>query len=133
MSASAYKPLYATLVTALAREGIYVGRTAGYPRVEVHTINEGERLVKDGSLRMVSATVESMTTDSLISAEQMNAANLSTIGALTQTSDNQWKIVGVVETQLQDLTETADTQTIIYRLLQNIEVYLEPLPVAATN
>ena len=46
---SAYAPLYSAVVARLARRGVTVGGTAAIPRIEVHTITEGERLDKDGA------------------------------------------------------------------------------------
>jgi hypothetical protein len=36
-----------------------------------------------------------------------------------------WRLVGIVPDQLQDLTETADTAKIIYRLLQGFNAWVE--------
>ena len=62
---SAYGPVYAAVVARLERPGVRVGRGAGYPRIEVHTITEGERLDKEGMLRQLSFTVESIGNASL--------------------------------------------------------------------
>ena len=73
------------------------------PRIEVHTITEGERLDKDGALRQFSFTVESIGNASLAATTGMNEKNI----------------------ELQDLTETADTSKIIYRLLQGFTAWVE--------
>ena len=126
MSASAYKAIYSAIVSKLTRTGVSVGRTAGYPRVEVHSITENERMDKGGSVRVLSLTVESMTTSSLVAADTLNTGNLTLLATLNGTAaGTAWRIIGILPTQLQDLTETSDTQRIIYRLLQGLDIYVE--------
>ena len=45
---SGYRTIYKALVSRLERQGVTVGGTAKYPRVEVHSIREQERLDKEG-------------------------------------------------------------------------------------
>lgn len=125
MSASAYKAVYSAIVSKLTRTGVSVGRTAGYPRVEVHSITENERMDKGGSVRVLALTVESMTTSSLVAADTLNEGNLALLDTMNGTRAGAFRIVGIVPTQLQDLTETSDTQRIIYRLLQGLDIYVE--------
>lgn len=121
---SAYGTIYSAVVSRLTRTGVRVGGTAGYPRIEVHTITEGERLEKEGQLRIVSMTVESMSDSSLGAAVTMNDDNLRLLTENDFTLDG-WNCIGIVPTQLQDLTETSDSAKIIYRLLQQVDIYLE--------
>lgn len=126
MSASAYKAIYSAIVSKLTRTGVSVGRTAGYPRIEVHSITENERMDKGGSVRVLSLTVESMTTSSLVAADTLNTGNLTLLATLNGTvAGTAWRIIGILPTQLQDLTETSDTKRIIYRLLQGLDIYVE--------
>ena len=125
MSASAYKAIYSAIVSKLTRTGVSVGRTAGYPRIEVHSITENERMDKGGSVRVLALTVESMTTSSLVAADTLNEGNLALLDTMNGTRAGAFRIVGIVPTQLQDLTETSDTQRIIYRLLQGLDIYVE--------
>ena len=127
MSASAYKAIYSAIVSKLTRTGVSVGRTAGYPRVEVHSITENERMDKGGSVRVLALTVESMTTSSLVAADTLNEGNLALLETMNGTQAGAFRIVGIVPTQLQDLTETSDTQRIIYRLLQGLDIYVEAI------
>lgn len=121
---SAYGPLGAALVTRLQRDGVYVGRTAGYPRVETHSFVEGERLDKDGRLRSVTCTVESMSTRSKVEAAEINEENLR---RLTETGleVTGWTCLGVEPGNLQDIDEVSDTQKVLYRLLQEVTIYME--------
>lgn len=121
---SAYQTIYAAVVSRLSRQGVRVGSTAGYPRVEVHSITEGERQEKEGQFRVVSLTVESISDNSLGQAVGMNDDNLRllTKDAFSLTG---WTCIGVLPVQLQDLTETSDSAKIIYRILQSFDIYLE--------
>lgn len=126
---SAYRALRATLTERLSREGVYVGTTSGYPRIEIHSVTENERLDKSGSLRNMTAIIEVMTTDSLVHAHELNNENLGIIcNPPIDPSAHGFRLVGQTITQLQDLPETSDTQNTIYRMLQNIDFFLEKLP-----
>ena len=121
---SAYDAVYSAVVSRLTRAGVTVGKTAFLPRIEVHTITEGNRQDKGGAVRVVSLTVESMSNASLGAATEMNEKNLKllTQSALSMTG---WDFVGIVPDQLQDLTESSDSDKIVYRLLQSFNVYVQ--------
>lgn len=121
---SAYHPVYAAVVARLEREGVRVGKGAGYPRIEVHTITEGERLDKEGMLRQFSLTVESIGNASLAATASMNEKNVELLTS-ELTLPEGWNCLGVLPDQLQDLTESADSAKIIYRLLQGFTIYVE--------
>jgi len=121
---SAYHPVYAAVVARLEREGVRVGKGAGYPRIEVHTITEGERLDKEGMLRQFSLTVESIGNASLSATADMNERNVELLTS-ELTMPEGWRCVGVLPDQLKDLTESADSAKIIYRLLQGFTIYVE--------
>lgn len=129
---SAYGPFYAAVVSRLERTGVRVGKTAGYPRVEVHSITEGERLDKEGQLRQLSFTVESIGNASLPATTQMNEDNIRLLTS-ELTLPEGWNCLGVVPDQLQDLTETADTARIIYRLLQGFTIFVERVKTEANT
>lgn len=121
---SAYHPVYAAVVARLERTGVRVGKGAGYPRIEVHTITEGERLDKEGQLRQFSLTVESIGNASLSATADMNEKNVELLTS-ELTLPEGWRCLGVLPDQLQDLTESADSAKIIYRLLQGFTIYVE--------
>lgn len=121
---SAYGDVYSALKARLDRPGVRVGGTAGYPRVEIHSIREGERQDKDGALRTVTLTVESISKSSLGEAVAMNDDNLRLLTE-TELEIDGWDCLGVVPTQLQDLSETSDSAKILYRILQELNVFLE--------
>ena len=131
---SAYKAVVTSFVRLFRRTGVYVGEGANYPRVEVHTVSESERLDKGDALRRLSATVESISAKSMTECNDLLQENLRLLaeGTLANVAPEGFAVVGIIPTQLQDLTESSDTQRIIYRLLQQVDVYVsrvgEPTP-----
>ena len=123
---SAYRDIYSAVVARLERTGVNVGRTAGCPRVEVHSIREQERLDKEGALRQVTMTVESISNTSLGEAVTMNEDNLRLLTEY-ELELTGWNCLGIVPSQLQDLPETSDTNKILYRILQEFTVFLEKI------
>ena len=121
---SGYRTIYNALVSRLSRSVVTVGKTAKVPRVEIHSIREGERLDKDGALRQISVIVESISNTSLGNATTMNEDNLKLLSENELELDG-WTCLGVLPVQLQDLTESSDTNKIIYRLLQEVTIFLE--------
>ena len=55
----------------------------------------------------------------------MNKENLHRMLEKGMMLDEGWQIVGVVAGQAQELSETTDTKAIIYRLRQNMTIYVE--------
>lgn len=123
MKQSAFKELTAALTKMLSRPGVFVGETAGYPRVEIHTITENERLDKAGKLRLLTATIETITSNSLVYAHELNDDNLRRIDALKLS--NGFSLLGSIPTQLQTTSESSDTQTTLYRMMQSVDFYIE--------
>ena len=123
---SALSAVYKTLVSGLTRKGVKVGGTASYPRVEVHSVVEQEPTDKDGILRVITCIVESMSEDRMADVLSMNEGNLDLLRKALSL-DTSWRIIDIIPGQLQELTESAETNKILYRLLQNITVYVERL------
>lgn len=122
---SAQGEVYKALRSQLLRPDVPVGDTAEFPRVEIHSFAENAPTDKDGIVRTVSCTVESMSTRSYGDAVAMNEGNLERL------SEDGWHIIGkgftilsVVPDQLTELTEVLDTQDILYRQLQRINVII---------
>lgn len=123
---TAYKFIYGSLVAALQRQGVKVGTTAGYPRVELHSFIENQSLDKEGKVRQISCVMESISDTSLEDAIYLNEINLEKVMPL-ETENTQFRILGVLPTQLQDLTETLETKAILYRQLQSLDITIEQL------
>ena len=121
---SALGNVYKAVRQALTRTGVYVGETADYPRVEIHSITESEWLDK-GSLKTVSCIVECISDKRIADVIEMNAENLRRMLESQLNLDKGWKFVGVIPGQLQSLTETTETKEILYRLLQNVTIYVQ--------
>lgn len=120
---SAQGEVYKALRRQLLRDGIPVGETAGYPRIEIHSFTENSPADKDGMVRTLSCIVESMSVKSYGDAVQMNEYNLAKLMA------DGWgvigegfTVIGVTPDQLTELTETLETKEILYRQLQRINV-----------
>lgn len=123
---SGYRTIYNALVSRLSREGVTVGKTAKVPRVEIHSIREQGRLDKDGALRQINLIVESISNASLGDAVTMNEDNLKLLTEY-ELELTGWRCLGILPVQLQDLTESSDTNKILYRQLQEVTIYLEKL------
>lgn len=121
---SAQGEIYKALRKQLLRPGIPVGETADYPRVEIHSFTENAPQDKDGCLRSMSCIVESMSVRSYGDAVEMNGENLSRLFDDGWGIEKDFTIVGVTPDQLTELTETLDTQDILYRQLQRINVLI---------
>lgn len=121
---SAQGEVYKALRRQLLRPGIPVGETAGYPRVEIHSFTENAPQDKDGCLRSMSCIVESMSVKSYGDSVSMNADNLERLLADGWGVDKGFTILGITPDQLTELTETLETQEILYRQLQRINVLI---------
>lgn len=122
---SAIGAIYRALVGKLTRKGVNVGGTASYPRVEVHSIIEGAPLDKDGKIKSLTCTVECISEDRLASVLQMNADNLDLLLASSLNIDKPWHIISIDAGVTQQLTETSETNAILYRIIQDLTIYVE--------
>ena len=123
---SALGAVFKGLRSSLTRTGVNVGGTADYPRVEIHSITESEWMDK-GWMKRITCVVECLSDKRIADVVEMNHENLSRMLEQSIALDNDWKVVGFVAGQAQELTETTDTKAIIYRLLQNMTIYVERL------
>ena len=117
--------VFKALRAALLRKGVNVGDTAAYPRVEVHSITEGEPMDKGDMIRSLSCVVESIAESRLADTLAMNDENLSRLLSDSIGIEAPWHVIGIVRGQAQQVTETTETNAILYRLIQNITVFIE--------
>lgn len=122
---SAIGAIYKALVARLTRKGVHVGGTGAYPRVEVHSVIENPPMDKGGSIKSLTCTVECISEDRLASVLQMNADNLDLLLKDSLQIDQPWHIIGIDAGVAQQLTETSDTNAIIYRLIQDLTIHVE--------
>lgn len=118
-----YRGALAVVYRILA-ERLKSGGTASYPRVEVHSLSEGEPLDKGYQVRELEAVVESMSNASYGEAVQLDADAMSKIIGYTAEQDGV-RVLGIMPGQLTELTETADTQAILYRQIHRIKIIAE--------
>lgn len=121
---SAQGEVYKALRKQLLRDGIPVGETANYPRIEIHSFTENAPTDKDGMVRTLSCVVESMSVKSYGDAVMMNEGNLERLLEDGWGIDKGFTILGITPDQLTELTETLETQEILYRQLQRINVLI---------
>lgn len=121
---SALGAVYKALHSALTRKGVNVGGTAAYPRVEIHSIIESAALDKDGT-KSISCIVECISDRRMQDVLDMNEENLNRMVADALQLDAGWHIFGIVTGQVQELTESSETNALLYRLLQNVTIYVE--------
>ena len=126
MYKSSYKTIAAALRTALTRQGVFVGGTAGYPRVQLHSFVENTPQDKGDAVRVLSCVVESISTKSAVDSATINETNLQLLGGFSY-SGTDFRAFGLIPTQQQELTETSDPQKILYRVLQSIDIYVQQL------
>lgn len=124
---SAIGAVFKALRGALTRSGINVGGTADYPRIEIHTITESEWLDKGHTFKRITCIVECMSTKRMYDVLEMNDENLRRLLINSLSLDDGWHIVSIEPTQAQELTETTETQPIIYRLMQNVTIYVKQI------
>lgn len=121
---SALGAVYKGLVARLTRKGVNVGGTAAYPRVEVHSVTEQEPLDKGGYVRTITCIVESISEDKMSDVVAIHEGNVDYLHQALNLGE-YWKIIGIQLGQLQQITESSETNKILYRLLQNVTVYVE--------
>ena len=122
---SAIGAVFKAMRNALNRSGVNVGGTADYPRIEIHSITESEWLDKDKSLKRITCIIECISAKRMADVFDMNEENLRRLLEHSLNLEDDWHIVGIVEGQAQELTETSETQALLYRLMQNVTIFVE--------
>ena len=124
---SALGAVYKGMVGRLSRKGVKVGGTASYPRVEVHSVTESEAQDKGGDIRTITCIVECLSEERMSDVMAMNEDNLTLVLAEELNLGESWRVVGIQPGQLQEMTEVSETNAILYRLLQNMTVFVQRL------
>lgn len=100
-------------------QGIPVGETAGYPRIEIHSLTEDSEGDKGDAVRRIAFTVESMSATGYRDAVAMNQAVCGILAGTRPTLDDaHFRPLQVIAAQLTEMPETVDTQTQLFRQLQ---------------
>lgn len=118
---------FRAVIAKLTRPGVNVGGTAAYPRTEVHSVVEDAPLTKDGTLRHITCTVEVITDTKVADAVEImqeNAVRLFTEKGLAVPGAT---LVGLVPGQVRlfEEQETSDSARVLYRILQDMECWIE--------
>ena len=116
--------VYKALRARLTRKGVFVGGTADYPRVEIHSVTESAWLDK-GSVKSVTCIVECISDRRMQDVQEMHEENLKRMLGDALALGGDWYIFGIVAGQVREMTETTETSAIIYRLLQDVTIYVE--------
>lgn len=119
-----FNRVYGAFVGILKRNGVNVGTTADYPRVQLHSFQETGPLDKDNNLRSMDLTIDSISNKSEAEAIDMAKENISRI--MAEGFDiPECDIIGIVPGLTQTLNEVQDGQPVLYRVLQQFTVYIE--------
>lgn len=110
------------LRSKLIREGVFIGESAGYPRVELHTFTEGEPLDKDGQMRELTCQMESLSVQSYGEAVAMNEENLVRVISEDEETFEDISISGVIFQQLTESIDSLDTKEVLYRQVSSIKI-----------
>lgn len=121
---SALGAVFKGLRSILTRTGVNVGGTADYPRVEIHSVTESEWIDK-GWHKRITCVVECISDRRVADVVEMNHDNLTRMLEQSIALEQGWHICGLVAGQARELTETTDTKAILYRLLQDMTIYVE--------
>lgn len=124
MYKSSYSEIVKELRKMLLRDGVNVGGTSGYPRVEIHSFLENGSVDKDGLVKEATVIVESVSSASEGEAAVMNEDNVSMIGGKEFNTDS-FSVLGVIPKSLQTMDESSETQTIIYRQIQTFRLIIK--------
>ena len=116
--------VYKALRARLSRKGVFVGGTADYPRVEIHSVTESAWLDK-GAVKSVSCIVECISDRRMQDVQDMHEENLKRMLGDALQIGSDWYIFGIVTGQVREMTEVSETNAILYRILQDVTIYVE--------
>ena len=121
--ASAFKLIRSTLV----RTGVKVGGTAAYPRVEIHSVTEDTPQTKDNAVRSITATIECISAEKVADVVALLEGNVERIFADAGLALTGYDVIGIVPGQVRlfQEQESLDSAAVIYRLLQDVTLWLE--------
>ena len=119
--------IFKALRRALTRTGVKVGGTAGYPRVEIHSVVEDAPSTKDNAVRSITATIECISdkkVEDIITLAEGNIARIFSTAGLSATG---WTIFGIIPGQVRLFEEQAaqEQTAVIYRILQDVTIWAE--------
>lgn len=120
--------LFKAVRSALVRQGVNVGGTAAYPRVELHSFVENSPADKEGRLRSIDLVVECISDKAVGETVDMLEQNIVALLSENGIGVQGFELVGIVpgQSRLLDEQEVNDQNRVIYRIIQNLTVWLQP-------
>lgn len=124
---SALAQVYKAIRAKLVGSGATVGGTANYPRIEIHSVVEDTPVTKDNSLRSITANIECISDERVADIVSLADTCIEQIFDEAGLPMDKWSLVGVVPGQIRlfDEESTQDASAVIYRLLQDVTVWVE--------
>lgn len=124
---SALAQVYKAIRAKLVGSGATVGGTANYPRIEIHSVVEDAPVTKDNSLRSITANIECISDEKVTDIVSLADTCIEQIFDEAGLPMDKWSLVGVVPGQIRlfDEESTQDASAVIYRLLQDVTVWVE--------
>ena len=124
---SALAQVYKAIRAKLVGSGATVGGTANYPRIEIHSVVEDAPVTKDNSLRSITANIECISDEKVADIVSLADTCIEQIFDEAGLPMDKWSLVGVVPGQIRlfDEESTQDASAVIYRLLQDVTVWVE--------
>lgn len=124
---TAIASVFKALRAALVRPGVNVGGTASYPRVEIHSAVENAPEAKDGGVRSVTCTIESVSDTKLANVVDMVAENAARIFDAAGLDMQEYSVIGIVpgQTRMLEEQEVTDQNKVLYRILQDVTIWVD--------
>jgi hypothetical protein len=127
---SAIADVFKALRAKLVSTGATVGGTADYPRIEIHSVVESSPLTKDDSLRSVTASIECISDEKVADIVTLLDTCTEQIFDKAGLAIADWDVIGIVPGQIRmfDEESSQDASKVIYRLLQDVTVWVDRKP-----
>jgi len=115
---------YKAIRTALKAANLPVGETAGYPRVEIHSLTEDTPTDKGDKVRNISLIVESMHAHSYAGAVALNSAVCVALVGQHPAIEGG-KILYIESADLTEAIESNEANGVLYRQIQRLNIIVE--------
>lgn len=113
--------------SVLGANGAKVGTTAGYPRIEIHPGTENAPLDKGMKVRSIEYTIECLSAQKYADCVAMQTANIERLLAAQLNAGASVRVLGMMPGQVREMVDTADSANVIYRIMQDITIWVETI------
>lgn len=119
--------VYKAIRRALMRNGVKIGGTASYPRVEIHSVTEEAPADKDYRVRGVTVTIEAVSDEKIADVVNLVEGNIAKLFDAAGLSMTDYDFIGLAEGQVRMFQEqeSTDSAKVIYRILQDVTIWIE--------